>query len=133
MLVIMEVAQCMFIIKNFKMTADFKNTDEYIASFSDEVQQKLKAIRKTIVKEIPLATEKISYGMPTYHISKNIIHFAAYKNHIGLYPGPDAITAFQNELKGYKTSKGAIQIPINKEIPLDLIKEIVRYGVKSLK
>jgi len=115
------------------MTTDFKNTDEYIASFSDEVQQKLKAIRQTIVKEIPLATEKISYGMPTYHLGKNIIHFAAYKNHIGLYPGPAAIVAFQNELNHYKTSKGTIQIPINEEAPLNLIKEIVRYKVKSLK
>lgn len=108
------------------------NIDEYIGLFDTDVQQKLKSIRQTCKQALPQATEKISYGMPTFHQKKNIAHFAAYKNHIGFYPGPKAIEAFQSNLKDYKTSKGAIQFPLNKEIPLDLIKKILEFNVENI-
>ena len=98
--------------------------DDYIAAQDDSVQPRLNAIRGTIRAAIPDAVEKISYQMPTFWKGRNIIHFAAFKNHIGIYPGGEATTVFAEKLKGYKTSKGTIQIPYGKELPIDLITEI---------
>ena len=98
--------------------------DEYIAVQDEAVQPRLNAIRETIRSAIPDATEKISYQMPTYWKGRNIIHFAAFKNHIGLYPGGEAPVVFADRLKDYKTSKGTIQFPLDKELPLELIAEI---------
>ena len=98
--------------------------DEYIGAQDVAVQPRLNAIRDTIRSAIPNATEKISYQMPTYWKGRNIIHFAAFKNHIGLYPGGEAPVVFADRLKGYKTSKGTIQFPHDKELPLELIAEI---------
>lgn len=109
-----------------------QNIDEYIALFDADVQQKLNSIRQTCKQSLPNAIEKISYGMPTFHQKKNIGHFAAYKNHIGFYPGPKAIEVFKSDLKDYKTSKGAIQFPLNKEIPLDLVKKILEFNVENI-
>lgn len=81
---------------------------------------------------IPDATEAISYGMPTFKINGNLIHFAAYKHHIGIYPTPSGVKEFKKELKKYKTSKGAIQFPINKPIPLNLIRRIVKYRLNEV-
>lgn len=105
----------------------FKTIDEYILSFPDDIQNILKRIRKAIKEEVPEATEDISYGMPTFKLNGNLIHFAAYKHHIGFYPTPSGVEVFKKELEEYKTSKGAIQFPLNKPIPLDLIRRIVKY------
>lgn len=106
------------------------NIDEYIATFPQEVQVTLEKLRQTIRKAAPDATEKISYQMPTFYLNGNLVHFAAYKNHIGFYPAPSGIVAFHNELKKYKTSKGAVQFPIDEAIPLVLVKKIVAFRVK---
>ena len=98
--------------------------DEYIAVQDEAVQPRLNAIRETIRTAIPDATEKISYQMPTYWKGRNIIHFAAFKDHIGIYPGGEAPVVFADRLKDYKTSKGTIQIRHDQELPLELIAEI---------
>ena len=98
--------------------------DEYIAAQNEMVQPRLHAIRDTIHTAIPNAAEKIGYQMPTYWKGRNIIHFAAFKDHIGIYPGGEAPVAFADRLKDYKTSKGTIQIRHDQELPLELIAEI---------
>ncbi len=107
------------------------NIDDYIASFPQEVQVILEKLRQTIRQAAPDATEKISYQMPTFYLNGNLVHFAAYKNHIGFYPAPSGIVAFQDELTKYRTSKGAIQFPINEPLPLALVKKIVQFRVKE--
>lgn len=104
-----------------------KTIDDYIKSQSEEVQEVLNKIRNAIRNEIPETEEKISWSMPTYYKGHNIIHFAAFKNHVGLYPGDEAIKHFADELTHYKTSKGAVQFPYNKELPIDLIVKITRW------
>lgn len=103
------------------------NIDAYILSWPIEVQQLLEQIRQTIQQAAPHATEAIKYGMPTFVLNGNLIHFAAYQHHIGLYPAPLAIEVFKKELEPYKTSKGAIQFPINQTMPLDLIARITEF------
>lgn len=105
---------------------------EYINSFDKETQQKLNALRELITKTVPESTERICMGIPTYDLNgKWLVHFAAFKKHIGFYPDPDGILAFQDRLKGYKTSKGTVQFPLNKPLPMELIREIIEYRVKS--
>lgn len=108
---------------------EFETIDEYIALYPSEVQEKLQAIRKVIRESAPDATEKISWRMPTFYMNGNLIHFAAFKNHIGIYPGPSAVANFQDTFKEYKSSKGAVQFPMNKPLPFDLITDIVRFRV----
>lgn len=110
-------------------TADVTTIDQYIAGFPEEVQILLSELRSTIRQAAPQATEKISYQMPTFYLNGNLVHFAAYKNHIGFYPTPSGIAAFQDELKGYKSSKGAVQFPIDEPLPLKLISKIVKFRV----
>jgi uncharacterized protein YdhG (YjbR/CyaY superfamily) len=107
------------------------NIDDYIATFPHEVQAMLEKLRQTIRKAAPAATEKISYQMPTFYLNGNLVHFAAFKKHIGFYPAPSGISAFQDELMKYKTSKGAIQFPIDTAIPHTLVKKIVQFRVKE--
>lgn len=114
-----------------KPTGQFSNIDEYIHLFSDDVQEILKKIRQTIKESAPEAKEGISYNMPAFKLNGNLVYFAACKNHIGFYPTPSAIEAFKEELKQYKTSKGAIQFPIKKPIPFDLIRDIVKFRVNE--
>lgn len=104
-----------------------KTIQEYIERQPEEIQPYLQQINKAIQSAIPLATEKISWSMPTYWKKHNLIQFAAFKKHIGLYPGPAAVEAFADRLTEYKTSKGAIQLPYNKPMPLELIGEIARW------
>lgn len=106
-----------------------KTIDEYIETFPEDIQKILKEFKALIKEEIPEATEKISWQMPTFHHYGNVIHFAAAKKHTGLYPGPNAIVAYAKELEEYKTSKGAIQFPYAKPIPKELIKKIVRFSM----
>ena len=107
-----------------------ENIPEYIAGFPEDVQKLLEQVRNTIKKAAPAATEKISYAMPTYFLEGNLVHFAAYKNHIGFYPAPSGLEAFEKDIAKYKHSKGAVQFPIDKPIPLALISRIVKYRVK---
>jgi len=110
---------------------DFKSIDEYIAAFPKNVQSVMEKLRKAIKEQSPQTTEAISYQMPTFKLNGNLVHFAAYKKHIGFYPTPSAIEAFKEKLSGYKTSKGAVQFPLDKPLPIDLVKEMVRYRVKE--
>ena len=107
--------------------------DGYIASFPIEVQEKLNMIRKVIREEAPDAEEKISYQMPTFAYYGNLVHFAAYSKHIGFYPAPSGIEAFQEELKEYKGAKGSVQFPLSKPIPYELIRKIVRFRLEENK
>ena len=102
--------------------------DEYIQKQDPAVRERLNIIRQTIRAAIPDAEERISWQMPTFWKGRNIIHFAAFKNHIGIYPGGEATSEFAEKLTDYKTSKGAIQLPNNKELPLELIAEIARWS-----
>jgi len=109
----------------------FQTIDEYINTFPKEVQDILEKLRQTIQKAAPEATEAISYGIPTFQLHGNLVHFAAYRNHIGFYPASGAIEAFRKELSRYKGSKGTVQFPINQPLPLGLIKTMVKYRVKE--
>jgi uncharacterized protein YdhG (YjbR/CyaY superfamily) len=117
------------------MTPDKKvpqDIDEYIATFPKETQILLKNVRAAIGKAAPEAEETISYQMPTFRLNgKNLVHFAAYKNHIGFYPTPSGIEAFKKELSVYDGAKGSVQFPIDQPMPLDLITKIVKFRVKE--
>lgn len=108
-----------------------QNIDEYIAQFPQDIQKLLHQIRKTIKHAAPAAEETIKYAMPTFTLKGNLVHFAAFKNHIGFYPMPAGIEAFEKELSLYKKSKGAIQFPLNKPLPFSLISEIVQFRIKE--
>jgi uncharacterized protein YdhG (YjbR/CyaY superfamily) len=105
--------------------------DNYIKRFPDATGKLLEKIRLTIRKAAPEATEKISYGIPTFYYNGNLVHFAAFKNHIGFFPTPSAIEAFQKELKDFKTSKGTVQLPMSDPLPLKLIERMVKFRVKE--
>jgi uncharacterized protein YdhG (YjbR/CyaY superfamily) len=105
-----------------------------MSGFPESTQKILEQIRKTIHDIAPEAVETISYGIPTFDIGKkHLIHFAAYEHHVGLYPGSNAIAVFSKELSKYKTSKGAVQFPIGKPIPYDLIIRITKHCVEQRK
>jgi uncharacterized protein YdhG (YjbR/CyaY superfamily) len=108
-----------------------RNIDEYIAGFPEETQQLLEKVRAIIKKAAPEAKEKINYGIPTFTLNGNLVHFAAFKNHIGFYPTPSGIEAFRKELSSYESAKGSVKFPIDEPIPFDLITEIVKFRVKE--
>lgn len=115
------------------MAQTYESIDAYINTFPEDIQQKLQSIRQTIAQEAPDATEAISYAMPTFKLGgKNLIHFAAWKDHLALYPTPSGTEAFKNELDGYQMSKGTIQLPLDQPIPHDLIKRIVRFRADEM-
>lgn len=106
--------------------------DEYIAGFPDEIQQILEALRATIRAAAPEAAETISYLIPTYTLNgKNLVHFAAFKNHIGFYPGPSGIRAFAGALSAFASAKGSIKFPIHQPLPLDIVAGIVKFRVQE--
>jgi len=109
----------------------FKTMDEYISTFPKNVQDILEKMRHTIREVAPKAEETINYQMPTFKLNGNLVHFAAYKKHIGFYPTPSGIDAFRKELSPYELSKGTIKFPIDKPIPFDLVRRIVVYRVKE--
>lgn len=109
------------------MEENINPIDEYIAMQNPAHQDYLNSVATAIRTALPEAQEKISWKMPTFFDKHNIIHFAAHKNHLGIYPGPAAIEYFAEPLRDYKTSKGAIQIPYTQAPPLDLIKTIARW------
>jgi uncharacterized protein YdhG (YjbR/CyaY superfamily) len=108
-------------------TSGFQTIDEYIATFPADVQKTLQELRAVIKAAAPEATEKISYQMPTFFLNGNLVHFAAFTKHIGFYPAPRGIEAFQEELSSYKGAKGSVQFPIDQPLPLDLISRIVQF------
>lgn len=108
-----------------------KTVDEYIAGFPPGIQAILQQIRATIQAAAPEATEKISYQMPTFYLNGNLVHFAAFKKHIGLYPAPSGVAAFQEELSPYIKAKGSIQFPLDKPVPYDLIARITAFRVQE--
>ena len=107
--------------------------DAYIAGFPEDVQAILQQIRRTIHETAPEATEAISYGMPTFKLHGNLVHFGAFKSHISFYPVPSGMEAFKDELAGYKQGKGSVQFPLNKPMPLDLIRRMVEFRVQESK
>ena len=103
--------------------------DAYIAGFPEDVQAILQQVRRTIHEAAPEATEAISYQMPTFKLHGNLVHFAAFKNHIGFYPTPTGVAEFEEELAAFKQGKGSVQFPLDKPMPLGLITRIVNYRV----
>jgi uncharacterized protein YdhG (YjbR/CyaY superfamily) len=110
---------------------EYTTIDEYIRTFPAGVQSILQKMRQTIREAAPGATEAISYRMPTFKLNGNLVHFAAFKNHIGFYPTPSAIERFKEELSPYKWAKGSVQFPLDKPVPFALVKKIVTFRVKE--
>lgn len=113
-------------------SGDVAGVDAYINQADPDIRPRLEQIRSIIAQEAPEAIEKISYGMPTFYLHENLVHFAAAKHHIGFYPTPTGVEAFKSELVGLKWSKGAIQFPHNTPLPEALIRNIVRFRVHEV-
>ncbi len=113
------------------MRGKFETIDEYIETFPQDTQEVLRRIRQTIREEVPDAAEAISYQMPAFKLNGSLVWFAALKNHIGFYPTPSGIEAFAREMAPYRSTKGAVQFPLNKPIPYDLIRRVVRFRAKE--
>jgi uncharacterized protein YdhG (YjbR/CyaY superfamily) len=108
------------------------SVDEYISEFDTDIQKILQDIRLTVRNIVPEAKEAIKYDMPTFVLDGNLVHFAAFKNHIGFYPAPHESDDFDTDLSGYKTGKGSIQFPLKDPIPLDVITKIVTWRLKKM-
>jgi uncharacterized protein YdhG (YjbR/CyaY superfamily) len=108
-----------------------KDIDEYLERHSSEDQRLLRQMRAMIHKAAPEATEKISYGIPTFYLNGNLVHFAAFANHIGFYPTSSGIGAFKKQLGAFRSSKGAVQFPKDKRLPITLVTKIVKFRVKE--
>ena len=108
-----------------------KDIDEFIAGYPENVKKILKKIRATIRKAAPQAKETINYGIPTFTLNGNLVHFSAFKKHIGFYPTPSGIEKFKRELSAYERAKGSVKFPLDKPIPYDLITKIVKFRVKE--
>lgn len=107
-----------------------ENIDDYIAGFPVDIRKKLESIRATIRRAAPKAEEAIKYGMPTFVLEGNLVHFAAFKKHIGFYPAPQGLQEFRKELAAYEGTKGAVRFPLDKPLPLGVISKIVRFRMK---
>lgn len=105
----------------------FASVDEYLAAFTGNVREMLDTLRRTIKEAAPAAEEKISYQIPTFWLRGNLVHFAAFTRHVGFYPGPSAIVAFQDELAPYDTSKGAVKFPLDRPVPVELVRRMVQF------
>ena len=129
-----EVQSYITLNKTLFMQANSKvarNIDEYIERFPANVQATLQKLRAAIKKTAPAADETISYQMPAFKYHGMLVYFAGYKNHIGFYPTSSPMKVFKDRLTNYKTSKGAIQFPIDQAIPLTLVKDIVKFRIKE--
>jgi uncharacterized protein YdhG (YjbR/CyaY superfamily) len=113
------------------MAEKIKTIDAYISRFEPEIQKTLNELREFIRAEVPEAAEKISYGMPTFYLNGNLVHFAAFKDHYGFFPSPSGIDAFEEELAPYRSGKGTLRFPLDEEIPWDIIKRVVQFRVKE--
>jgi uncharacterized protein YdhG (YjbR/CyaY superfamily) len=117
------------IMKTSKRQA--KTIDEYIALFPKNIQDILEKLRRAIKKSAPKAEETINYGIPTFKLYGNLVHFAAFKNHIGFYPTSSGIAAFKKDLSPYKHARGSVQFPIDKAIPFDIVRRMVKFRVEE--
>ena len=108
-----------------------KTIDAYIEAQPEQAKPYLRALRDTLCKALPDAEERISWSMPTYWKKHNIIHFAGFKNHAGLYPGPEAVLEFAERLTEYRTSKGTIQLPYSRPVPAELVSDIARWCLET--
>jgi len=108
-----------------------KEIDLYIQNFPEETKEKLNTIRVLIQKEVPNSIETFKYGMPTFDLFGNVVHFAGYKNHIGFYPTPSGLEAFKSEIKKFNNSKGAVQFHLDQPLPIELIRKIVKFRLKE--
>ena len=115
------------------MTQTFSTIEEYIATFEGDKKTILQSISDFVQKIVPEAKATINYKMPTYKLNGNLIHFAMFKNHVGIYPGDEMIVHFKEDLKAYKTIKGTIQLPLDQDIPFDLLEKIILYKAEILK
>ncbi len=114
--------------------ATAKDVNAYIAGFPENVQVKLQHIRSTIQELVPEAEEAISYGIPTFNLNKRyLIYFAAYKNHLSIYPAPVGNPDFAEDFESYKTGKGTVQFPLSQPVPIDIVKKIVRFRIAENK
>ena len=109
----------------------YETIEEYIVDFPENIREALQNLRRVIKRTAPGAEEAINYGIPTFKLNGNLVHFAAFKKHVGFYPNPSAIEAFKNELSAYEISKGSVKFPLDKPIPFDIIEEIVKFRVKE--
>lgn len=109
----------------------FETVDEYISQFPKDARKILQELRKIIKNNAPDSKEMINYGIPTYKLNGNLVHFAGFKNHIGFYPTPSGIDKFKDKLSKYKLSKGTIQFPINESLPVNLIIDIILFRVNE--
>ncbi len=105
--------------------------DEYIQKFPKDVQEKLESIRRLVRELAPEAREKISYRMPTFSLNGNLVHFAAFKTHIGFYPTPSGVSEFQKDLSRYKNGKGSVQFPLDEALPTELIKRMIKFRLEK--
>jgi uncharacterized protein YdhG (YjbR/CyaY superfamily) len=112
------------------MDLSIKTIDDYISRYPKDVQAKLQSLREAIQKVAPEATEKISYGLATFVLRGNLVHFGAYDTHIGFYPGSGPVAEFADELKPYETSKGTVRFPLDQPLPLELITRMTNSAVK---
>jgi uncharacterized protein YdhG (YjbR/CyaY superfamily) len=112
-------------------TTNAENIDAYIAGFPEDIRKRLEAVRTAIRKAAPKAEEDIKYAIPTFVLNGNLVHFAAFKNHIGFYPAPSGIEAFKKETAPYEAGKGSLQFPLDKPLPLALVTKIVKYRVQE--
>lgn len=108
---------------------EYSTVDEYLAMYDGDIRERMEKLRQLILSCSPHITEKISWRMPTFVLDRNLVHFAAGKNHIGFYPGASGISSFTDKITQYKSSKGAVQFPNNKPVPYDLVREIVLFRV----
>ncbi len=124
---------CLFkqVIDMIEKQKKIQTIDEYIESFDKDIQAILQKIRSVIKKSAPDSSEAISYGIPTFRLNGNLVHFAAFKNHIGFYPTPSGIEKFKNELMEFENAKGSVRFPLTKPIPYDLIRRIVEFRVQE--
>ncbi len=109
----------------------YESIDDYFGSFPEDVALKLSALRDAIKGAAPGAEETFKYGIPTFTLNGNLVHFAGFKTHIGFYPTPSGVEKFKKELASYNVAKGSIQFPLDKPLPISLIKKIVKFRVKE--
>lgn len=113
------------------ITFQARNIDEFMAAFPEPVRRKLEQIRTAVHQAAPEAVEAIRYGIPTFQLNGNLVHFAAYETHIGFYPGPAGIDAFEENCRPYRTGKGTLQFPLHSKLPMSLIRDIIRFRVEQ--
>lgn len=113
--------------------ADPAAVDAYIEAAPEPARSRLRTLRAVVLAEAPDAVERMAYGLPTWHLVENLIHLGAFAHHVGVYPGAAAMVAFADELTGFKTSKGALQLPHDAPLPVELVRRIARWRVEQVR